>query len=553
MMQSDSSVFSSIQAVAGSPYNKSEYNRDVLKFYLLRKARQMGVRLPTGTQPEVFKYLGAFVETPTAGMNENVVYCDLASLYPNNIITLNASPETIVGTKDELEASQYTEDDCVWGYIDPRPVKHIDKGESWRQYTDGEYKMVYDPETPSVKWTTDEDGGPQYEKLYFLSHDTQLGFLTQCVDDLIQLKEQYRGTPLYAATKAVVNSVYGIVGFATQNTASSIYDWRLAEAITLTGRKIIQHSRDTLIERLQQQGYDNVYACSGDTDATALSLPTGSTKDQILRDVNQAVEWLNTEGYDQFAQQQLGVSPNHREIEIEIESFAPRLFIPSQNPPHGDVGVKKRYIQYETWNDDDGDCNEISITGLEAERSDVAPITKTAQQVFAETLKMDNSIAREKLYPQLREFATSIQNGSMELGRACKRKGIGQNLNEYGSSTRRAGPIYRGAKYTNENIEGTTLQHGDKPSLVYVDKIVDDSYPTTYSATTAEDGDVVDAIALPDASMLPEGFVVDWDKHLQKSLVSPMEPLLATRFGTDPWSEIIHGHEQSGLTTFTAD
>ena len=325
MTATDDSVFASLQQVTGATYDNAEYNKDLLKFYLLRKAREEGIRLPTGQTPDVFKYLGAFVETPTAGMNENVVYCDLASLYPNNILTLNASPETIVGTRDELRESEYTKDDCVWGYVDTRPVKHIEKGEPWRQYTNGQYKMVYDPETPDIKWTCDEAGGPRYEKLYFLSHDVHKGFLTKCVDDLIALKEQYRGTPLYAATKRVVNSIYGIVAFATQNTSSALYDWRLAEAITLSGRKIIQHSRDALLEKLHERGYNDAYACSGDTDATALSLPTGSTQDVILSDVDEAVSWLNETYYDEMARELFGVSPEHREIEIGRASCRERV------------------------------------------------------------------------------------------------------------------------------------------------------------------------------------------------------------------------------------
>jgi len=194
----------------------------------------------------------------------------------------------------------------------------------------------------------------------------------------------------------------------------------------------------------------------------------------------------------------------------------------------------------------------ISITGLEAERSDVAPITKTAQQAFAETLRMDDSTAREQLFPQLREWADDIESGDMASHRVCKRGGIGQNLNEYGSRSRRPAPIYRGAKYTNNHIDGVTVQRGDKPACIRLSKITGD-YPTTYSTTTAEDGDVVDAVSLPDPSMLPDEFVIDWDTHIQKVLIDPMKPLLETRFGQDAWSQIRHQHKQEGLSSFAAD
>jgi len=546
---SDDSVLASLQAVAGTTYNRSEYNRDIIDIFLLRKARQKGIRLPTGGPPKEYKYLGAKVFQSAAGVSQNVTYIDVDSMYPSLLMTLNASPETVIGTKEDLEASEYTEDDCVWGFIDTRPVKHLEKGEPWQQYTDGSYKMVYDPHAPGVKWTCDEAGGPQYEKLYFVGHDIQKGFLTECVEELIDLKNQYRGTSLYGSTKRVTNSIYGVLGFANSDSSFRLFDWRIAEAITLCGRKMITYSADYVLDRLADVGHDDAYVALGDTDGCGIALPSAATRHDALDTVEDFAESLNGQGYDDFFQQEMGVAPEHHHGGMEVESFAPKVFVPARQPPHGDVGVKKRRIEWQMWDEDDGEIDDISITGLEAERSDIAPITRTAQQAFAETLRDDRSTARENIYPVLREWATEVQQGTMELSRVCKRKGIGQNLNEYGTRTRRPSPIYRGAKYANKHIDGVTIQHGDKPQLVYVDRVPAD-YPSTYTATTAEDGDVVDAVSLPDAAMLPEGFRVDWDKHFQKTLKDPMEPLLATRFGANPWSEVLHGHEQSELQGF---
>lgn len=193
--------------------------------------------------------------------------------------------------------------------------------------------------------------------------------------------------------------------------------------------------------------------------------------------------------------------------------------------------------------------NSVEITGLEAVRSDVAPITTEAQELFAETLRMDTGEAREWLFPQLREMAQSIEEGNVELARVCKRGGLGQSLSEYGSENRRAGPLYRGAKYANENIEGVTIQRGDKPAVVYVTD-VRGSYPSTYDTHTAEDGDRVDAVSLLDPSRLPDAFEVDWQAHYVKVLYSPMRPLLETRFGEDAWSLVRHSHEQSAFADF---
>jgi len=546
--RSDDSVFASLQQVSGATYDNAQYNRDIIDVYLLRKARQKGIRLPTGGPPKEYKYLGAHVEQSIAGTSENVVYIDVSSMYPSFILTLNASPETIIGTRDDLRESEYTEDDCVWGYIDTRPVKHLGENEPWGQYTDGQYKMVYDPETPAMKWSCDDGAGPRYEKVYFLKHDVQKGFLTECVEELIALKNQYRGTSLYGSTKRITNSLYGVLGFANADSSFRLFDWRIAEAITLSGRKMIQFSRDYVIDKLAEMGYE-AYAALGDTDGVGIAVPEASTRHEAMELVEQAVEQLNGPGYDDFFQREFGVPPDNHHGEIEIESYSPKVFIPSRNPPHGDVGVKKRRVQWETWNDDDGETDSVSITGLEAERSDVAPITKQAQRAFATQLRNSDSTARENLFPTLREYADAIADGRMDVDRVCKRGGIGQPLGEYGTADRTPAPLYRGAKYASRELDGVTVQHGDKPRLVYVDS-VGEGMATTYRAQTAEDGDPVDAIAVNNVANIPADVKIDWDRHLQKTLIDPLKPLLETRFGGDAWSEIQNSHRQTGLDKF---
>jgi len=388
-MRDDNSVFASLQKVSGAKYDDATYNKDILDIFILRKAREKGIRLPTGGSPEEYKYLGAKVFDSVAGMNHNVIYIDVGSMYPSFIMTLNASPETIVGTKADLEDSQYTEDDCVWGYIDPRPVKHLKSGESWQQYTGGDFKVVYDPNKNSIKWTCDEENGPQYTKLYFLDHDTKKGFLTECVEELIDLKNKYRGTSLYGSTKRVTNSVYGVTGFANDSSSFRLFDWRLAEAITLCGRKMITHSAEFVLDELAENGYDDAYVALGDTDGCGIAIPSASTRHEAMSVIEDAVEELNGPGYDVFFEDEFGVPPDHHHGEIEVESYAPKVFSPAQNPPHGETGVKKRRIEWQTWDEDDGEIDDISITGLEAVRSDVSPVVTEAQELFAETLRMD--------------------------------------------------------------------------------------------------------------------------------------------------------------------
>jgi len=312
---------------------------------------------------------------------------------------------------------------------------------------------------------------------------------------------------------------------------------------------MIMYSAQYVCDRLADRGYPDAHITAGDTDGCGIALPTADGQDDALTVVQDICDTLNTDGYDSFFSEECGVDPSDHHGEIEVESFAPKVFIPSRNPPHGDVGVKKRRIEYQTWDDGD-DIDEISITGLEAERSDIAPLTRTAQELFAETFRMDEP--KDELFSQLREWYDAVTEGTIALERICKRGGIGQNLYEYGSTSRSPQPIYRGAKYATDHIDGVTVQQGDKPVVIYIDSIQSQSneYPRTYEATTGEDGDIVDAVALNDVSRLPECFRVDWKRHRKKVLTEPLMPLLQTRFGEDVWEEITTGHTQTGLAGF---
>jgi DNA polymerase I len=256
---------------------------------------------------------------------------------------------------------------------------------------------------------------------------------------------------------------------------------------------------------------------------------------------------------------------------IEIESYAPQVFVPAKDAVTRDPeeGVKKRYIEWVTWDDDDGEVDYVDVTGLEYERSDVAPVTKDVQWEFAQqVLREDESAAVEALFPYLRDVVASVRTGEAELDDVCKRKGLGKPLDSYGSPDKRPWPIYRGAKYVNQTFDDVTIQQGDKPRLVYVEDVLGgrrppssaetpadspldrgETYPSTYTATTAEDGDRVDALAVPDASIVDERtFRIDYEKHAEKTVLDPLEPLLET-WGYS-WDDVLSGTEDATLDSF---
>jgi len=127
------------------------------------------------------------------------------SLYPHLILQCNISPETIIGTEDDLQDSAYTKDDCVYSYIDTQTA-------------------------PSQKSESD----PVYEKCYFVDHETESGFVSDVVEEILALNEIYAGTDLYGASKQIRNSVWGYLGDSDSfGKGTRLFDWRMGEAITL--------------------------------------------------------------------------------------------------------------------------------------------------------------------------------------------------------------------------------------------------------------------------------------------------------------------------------
>jgi DNA polymerase I len=251
-------------------------------------------------------------------------------------------------------------------------------------------------------------------------------------------------------------------------------------------------------------------------------------------------------------------------MEVEAESFARRLFVPAETPSVHDaeVGSKKRYaqlIQLEDTSLEDADeiygserspmgyekISEIDITGMEYVRSDTADATQCAQKEVLAVLLSRGSNARSTVFERARGYYDRAKTGETPLSDLAKRGGIGQPLSEYGSPNRRPSPIYRGAKYADKHLD-VELSEGDKPLCYYVEGT--GRFPSVYDTDTAENGDVVDAVALPQGTPLPEEFTPNREKHVQKAIVEPLEPILETMNWS--WSDVKAGSVDTQLSNF---
>jgi DNA polymerase elongation subunit (family B) len=423
-------AFDNICQLAGVRYHKALHNSDLVDVSFLRKARKEGVRLPTAGETDRDYFWGAYVFPPQAGLHGPVGYLDLASLYPNLIIMLNASPDTVIGDEEAFAVSQYDESEVVWAPIDYRPVKRVprDSETPWQTYTDpDQYKMIVE-ETGHDEWTKrwEDPDGPQTDRLYFIAPHVKEGFITDAVRDWIAEKYEYEGG-MYAAIKQIVNSTYGYLGF----TNSRLFDWRLAEAITLAGREVIKYTAWEAQSYIHDTYETDTSVKMGDTDGCGIVLEDVTDTDWAREVYEDTAAHVN-DAYDSFCRETFGVRDHT--MDVELESVAARVFVPASSPSDPDSeGVKKRYGQHIVW--DEGEAvDEITVTGLEATRSDTAPITERLQMDVMETLLRAGSVTDE-CQEQIRDAYTAAVSGEIPLDELAPRKGLSSPPAAYGSDT----------------------------------------------------------------------------------------------------------------------
>lgn len=220
-------LFENLRRVTGARYERAVNNGPMLDTLFLRRAYEKGLVLPSNTEPEETVFHGARVFDPVPGVHKNCVYPDLSSLYPSLFAMLNLGSETIIGGKSDLEESEYTEDDCYKFPTDERSFATVPKGEPIDHIDSDEYKGV---KTPGGGLREMFD--PQYDWQYVLKPEHNESFIRDTIDDLIDLKYQYKGE-MYSAVKRVVNSCFtpdtevmtpdGIVNIRNLTVGDSVY------------------------------------------------------------------------------------------------------------------------------------------------------------------------------------------------------------------------------------------------------------------------------------------------------------------------------------------
>ena len=231
------------------------------EMYVLRAVKDMFVVPSSDTVPSDDEdFEGAEVFDASTGIREMVSVLDLASLYPNTMLTLNAGPRT-KDADGEITApngvSFTTEKESV--------IKQI----ITNLFDEREKKKELRAEQPA--------GSSEY-----LKYDME-----------------------QRAIKIVANTIYGLLGF----DRFRLYDSDVAAAVTATAREIITYTEEVV----NDLGYEVIY---GDTDSCMVDLSEYTTEQAVIEESFKLERVIN-ESYDEFARETLGVDDHEFEIEFE--------------------------------------------------------------------------------------------------------------------------------------------------------------------------------------------------------------------------------------------
>ncbi len=282
--------------------------------------------------------------------------------------------------------------------------------------------------------------------------------------------------------KICMNSYYGVSG----NQMFRLNDRDVGSAITSVGRAILEHNK----KLVEAEGFKVIF---GDTDSNGVKIPKSIGAEGTMV-VAKDLEKILNGSYPVFAKEVLNADVSY--FSVKFEKLYQRFF---------SGGKKKRYAGLLVWKEGK-DVHEIDIVGFEVRRSDSPTITRDAMKTLI-TMVLEGE-EYEKIRSSVSEIVRKYRAGEYDLDMIGIPGGIGKQLTDYDIPDAQV----RAAKYSNEYL-GTNFGKGSKPKRLYI-KSVPMGYPRT------------DVVAIEYADQLPEGFIIDRDTMLKKSLEDPLTRIL---------------------------
>ena len=441
---------------------------------------------------------GAFVKSPKPGLYKYVYDLDIESEYPNNIRTLNISPETKWGRISDWNPSDLAND-----VIKPYKVQKIKN-----IFDEFDLNQSPDIEVTDLRKFLDENqltisaAGIMYKT-------DQIGM----VPAILAMEKYKYYNRKQLVTKILLNSLYGVLLLRTFR----FYDLENGESVTMTGQHLIQYSSDmgNVYYKRHIQNNDRDYCLYIDTDAVffeALPIinvryPDNDGSDQFLiektREIASELEKYINNSYNLYALKFYNAKTHTWRIKQEM--IGKTAFWRDK---------KKRYAMHIV-NKDGLNVDEIEIKGFDSVRSD---FPKAYRKFVKQSI---NDILRETGYDNMNEKVKTFQSFNSETD--CKDILLPtsvKNISKYGTTIKGIPIHVKSAINYNSllklwNLEQyPTIEDGDKISWCYLQQ-----NPFNF-----------DTMAINGYDDPPEiiEFVnkyIDREMHFDKRLLSKLQPI----------------------------
>ena len=228
------------------PYEDFVYSSKYLEGALLTYLKRKGLvapnkpadrkeRLAAAKEAGEDKFIGAYVKDPIVGKYNWIYDLDLTSLYPSIIMSINISPETIMGKVGDWDAEKFYKGEIDWFDLDGERISR----ENLRKLLDDTKCSIA---SNGVLYRQDKVGCIPDILDHWFSQRVEFRKLEKKYGNEGDEEKYQFYKKRQLVQKILLNSLYGVLGLVSFR----FYDVNNAEAVTLTGQTVIKRTADVV-------------------------------------------------------------------------------------------------------------------------------------------------------------------------------------------------------------------------------------------------------------------------------------------------------------------
>lgn len=281
------------------PFKKSESTVSVVTGIIAQKALEENKIISTFKNVDDRPFEGGFVRDSQVGLQRDILYFDVNSLYPNTIVTLNLSPETKLGSieriDDKIKIKTKTnkeilvDKDKFEKYIKDKEISVSEADVLFSQKKKGLVPSIIEEiysERVNIKNNAKLLNDKKVKLSNLLKNDNSnedLELISKIRDIEFKISQD---DILQYVIKILLNKIYGY--FAEKS--SPFYDLEIAKSVTHTGQGCIKEAANIVLNHIKNTyklDYDAIVF--GDTDSVGITINPILVSNNIPLEVNNKI------------------------------------------------------------------------------------------------------------------------------------------------------------------------------------------------------------------------------------------------------------------------